>query len=587
MTQPGRPAGALVAVDLGTSSTCVAVGVAGEAPRVVLVDGAPLTSSAVYAEPAGLVVGAEADRRAALDPARYEPHPKRRVDEGTLLLGTAVVPVAAALAAVLARAVAEARATLGGRPVATLVLTHPADWGGVRTAVLRRAAAGLAERLLLLPEPVAAAVQHGRDLPAGAVLAVLDVGGGTTDVSVLRRGRDAAGFEVLATGGDPGFGGADLDEALLTAIGRRQVGPARERWEAVLAGRGLDDRRRARALRAEVRAAKESLSRHSFTDVALPAGLPDAHVSRDELEALAAPRVRDVVTLLARVLGRAGALDADGRSRAPVFLVGGSSRVPLVGREVHRVLGVVPVATDQPETVVVRGAVRHAAALVRPRTAPTPAPRGPVPGVGPAAGPPPPPPPAPPRRGRPLLLGAAAVVLLAATGAALALRGAAAPAPAPTRTVTVGDAAVAVPTSWGEAERTDAPGTATGDTAAVVLTPDGSRSAATRLLLQQTVLAEGADAAAVLDTLRTSVADANAAGGEQRYADLTGGVTYAGRSVTRYREQLSAASVVDWSVLVEGRSQISVGCQHDVADPGSVAGPCEAAVASASVVAGR
>ncbi|WP_460866451.1 Hsp70 family protein, partial [Rhodococcus aerolatus] len=390
-----HPAGALVAIDLGTSSTCVAVGVPGEPPRVVLVDGAPLTSSAVYAEPGGLVVGAEADRRAALDPARYEPHPKRRVDEGSLLMGTAVVPVGAALAAVLGRAVAEARATLAGRPVSTLVLTHPADWGGVRTGVLRRAAAGLAEEVVLLPEPVAAAVLHGRDLAAGSLLAVLDVGGGTTDVSVLRRGgavqggpgQDGPGFVVLATGGDPGFGGADLDEALLAAIGRRQSGPDRARWDAVLAGRGLDDRRRARALRAEVRSAKEALSRHSFTDVALPAGLPDAHVARDELEALAAPRVREVVALLARVLARAGALAPDGRSRAPVFLVGGSSRVPLVGREVHRVLGVVPVATDQPETVVARGAVLHAEAARAARARPEPVRPPPVPAPTPPPGP--------------------------------------------------------------------------------------------------------------------------------------------------------------------------------------------------------
>ncbi|WP_460867547.1 type VII secretion-associated protein, partial [Rhodococcus aerolatus] len=193
--------------------------------------------------------------------------------------------------------------------------------------------------------------------------------------------------------------------------------------------------------------------------------------------------------------------------------------------------------------------------------------------------------PAPARRRRPRVLGAAALlVVVAAGGTALALRGGGAPEAPPTRTVTVGDAAVAVPASWSEARRTDAPGTATGDTASVVLSPDGTESAANRLLVQQTVLAEGADAAAVLDTLRTSVADAST--GTDRYSTPEGGVTYAGRTVTRYTETLAGAAVVDWSVVVEGRSQISVGCQHDAADPGAVAAACEAAVASARRASG-
>jgi molecular chaperone DnaK (HSP70) len=40
-----------------------------------------------------------------------------------------------------------------------------------------------------------------------------------------------------------------------------------------------------------------------------------------------------------------------------VFLVGGSSRIPMVARLVHERLGIVPVTLDQPETVVARGAL--------------------------------------------------------------------------------------------------------------------------------------------------------------------------------------------------------------------------------------
>ncbi len=102
------------------------------------------------------------------------------------------------------------------------MLTHPADWGAVRVALLVSAAQGLAASVRTMAEPVAAAVQQGASVPEGAVLAVLDVGAGTTDVSVLRA--EDGDFQVLATRGDPHFGGADIDEALMDELGARLKG---------------------------------------------------------------------------------------------------------------------------------------------------------------------------------------------------------------------------------------------------------------------------------------------------------------------------------------------------------------------------
>jgi hypothetical protein len=70
----------------------------------VVVDGQPLMSSAVYAAADGaLFVGQEAERQAAVDPSRYEPNPKRRIDEGELLLGYSVLRVTDVVGAVLRR----------------------------------------------------------------------------------------------------------------------------------------------------------------------------------------------------------------------------------------------------------------------------------------------------------------------------------------------------------------------------------------------------------------------------------------------------------------------------------------------------
>src|SRR5215831_5886377 len=100
-------------------------------------------SSAVYAAADGtLFVGLEAERQAAVDPSRFEPNPKRRIDEPELLLGNSVVAVPAVIRAVLVRALEEARRFTAGAAVSQLVLTHPADWGGIRARVLRQASAG-------------------------------------------------------------------------------------------------------------------------------------------------------------------------------------------------------------------------------------------------------------------------------------------------------------------------------------------------------------------------------------------------------------------------------------------------------------
>ena len=99
-----------VAIDLGTCHTVAVVRRGAEPPRAVLFDGTPLLPSGVYAGPDGsIMVGRDAERMAGLEPSRFEPYPKRRVDEHTVLLGSSEIRVVDLLAAVLERVVVEAR----------------------------------------------------------------------------------------------------------------------------------------------------------------------------------------------------------------------------------------------------------------------------------------------------------------------------------------------------------------------------------------------------------------------------------------------------------------------------------------------
>ncbi|SER78226.1 type VII secretion-associated protein [Actinokineospora terrae] len=582
-----------VAVDFGTSSTCVAISFQGREPQVVVVDGQPLLSSAVYAGTDGtLFVGQEAERQAALDPSRFEPHPKRRVDEAELLLGDRVIPVVQVFRAVLGRAVAEARRVAGGVPVDQLVLTHPADWGGVRTQVLRQAAAGLGNRILLVPEPVAAAVFHSASFPGpGRILAVLDLGGGTVDVSVVRTEPNTTLFTVLATKGNPSFGGADIDQSLLEHLGRVAGHP--EEWDSLMRGRDLLDRRRRRVLQQDVRGAKETLSRHPYTDVPLPSPFPDAHITRDDLERLIAEPIGAAVDLTLAAVRDAGITPAQ---LSGIFLVGGSSRIPLVARLVAERTGVVPVTLDQPETVVARGALRAVAPDVTHTgllTGPQPLSglhstgqhstgqhstshqnTGPQPIFPPANFPATP---TKPRRKTGLYTGIG-LLLLALVGGGIGLRVALDQDDPAATTIDRYDYTFALPDGW----------TQTGGSPGIMRTeikPTGAEQGNDLVLVQERELAfdSGTDQQRALERLREDYA--------KRAPDVSEyeeGASFGGRTVVHYREQLTKqGATVDWYVILEGKYQVSIGCQYTEAGRVPVRQACETVVRSTVVRRGK
>ncbi|MBK1784004.1 type VII secretion-associated protein [Prauserella cavernicola] len=620
-----------VAVDFGTSSTCVVASVNGREPQVVVVDGQPLMSSAVYAAQDGtLFVGQEAERQAAVDPSRFEPNPKRRIDEGELLLGDSVLLVTDVVHAVLARAVAEARRLAGGAEVNLLVLTHPADWGAVRTRLLRQAAGRLAREVALVPEPVAAAVFHAATFtPApvnqertvefsgkpGDSLAVLDLGGGTIDVSVVRRapqGDRRGGFEVLATRGDPSFGGADIDQSLLEHVGSLVSSADPKAWEQLVQGRELVDRRRRRVLRQDIRGAKETLSRHAYTDVPMPPPFADAHVTREDLERLVAAPLGRAVELTSATIESAGLRP---KQLTAIFLVGGSSRIPMVSRLVHERTGVVPTTLDQPETVVARGALR-AVQVIPDRTGALPGaqpmPRGPAseqrtkvvtaPGFGgparPAQGAPrmprppvanapgrpsPPrgqpaltPPPAPEPQARPartrlpwLVGGALVLVAVVATVLVATLSGGEEPPQG--RTFAQYSYQFVAPEGW----------TQTGDNVAdrqVIVKPGDAQDKDDLVVVQEFVLSY--DGGAERDRLAGVLRDASG-GDPERYSGFQDHHQYAGKDTIHYVETKPAATV-NWYVVAQGTAQVSIGCQ-EADNPQRVLTACEQIVSTLEI----
>ena len=103
------------------------------------------------------------------------------------------------------------------KPATRAVITCPANVDDLQRGATKLAGklAGL-EVLRVLNEPTAAALAYGyRRRPAGATGVVVDLGGGTFDVTVMEY--DGAELKVRATGGDAYLGGANFDKVLFDA----------------------------------------------------------------------------------------------------------------------------------------------------------------------------------------------------------------------------------------------------------------------------------------------------------------------------------------------------------------------------------
>lgn len=344
-----------LSIDYGTSNTVAVLRRPDGQLRPLLFGASPLLPSAVYAGPGGeLLTGVGAVRKAAEDPAACEPYPKRRIDDGTVLLGGNTVTVPDLIAVVLARVLREAH-RVAGAPPDPVVITHPAAWGSRRTSILLDAAgrAGI-HAPVLVPEPVAACVHFGSlpGVPArpGEHLAVFDLGAGTFDVTVVRH--TTTGFEVVVADGLDDLGGADLDELVVNQIALSAAAAAPREWERLMNPETVEDRRRLFQLRDAAKHAKETLSYGPVAELHIPGLGRDTHVTRAEFDRAATPLLERAVAVTKAVLDRAGVGPEDLRG---LFLVGGASRVPLAATLLHRALGHPPTVLDQPELAVAEG----------------------------------------------------------------------------------------------------------------------------------------------------------------------------------------------------------------------------------------
>ena len=355
-----------VGIDLGTTNSLAATVKSGE--PVVLADeaGRQLLPSVVrYLKDGSVETGWNALAHAESDPRNTVYSAKRLLARGRSELktlpvlpyeivdapgGVAIrtvqgdkspVEVSAEILKTLAK---RAETQLGGE-LTGAVITVPAYFDDAQRQATKDAArlANLSV-LRLLNEPTAAALAYGLDNGAEGVYLVYDLGGGTFDVSLLKLSRGV--FEVLGTGGNAALGGDDFDHAVVD-------------WAVSQLGSvelTAEDRRQ---LLDRAKAAKEALTDAPETvlKLELSSGTHVFTLTRAIFDQLTKSLVDETLEAVANVLRDAKLANDQIKG---VVLVGGSTRMPCVRREVQAYFGFAPLTGIDPDCVVAVGAAMQA-----------------------------------------------------------------------------------------------------------------------------------------------------------------------------------------------------------------------------------
>lgn len=229
-----------------------------------------------------------------------------------------------------------------------VTLTHPAGWRPYRTGLLKEIAerAGL-QAVSLQTEPVAAASFYASQVlvPEGAIFAVFDLGGGTTDVTIMKK--EPQEFVTLATSGSD-QGSLDFDDQVVMLI-KEELG----------AGAQFDPI----ALRRLATQAKVELSEQPETTVRLAvAGVDhEIHLTRASFETAIQPLARAGLAHLSAALEWAG-LEPSGLDT--VLLAGAGANTPMVGRLITDLVGQAPTRPRWPKMAVCFGAAIGAAGSI-------------------------------------------------------------------------------------------------------------------------------------------------------------------------------------------------------------------------------
>ena len=357
-----------IGIDLGTTNTLACYMRKGK-PTLFKFDGEKMLPSRLYIEPDGtFTIGHVANVKGEGDPDNlirssktFMGDPNKKWEQR----GKSLTPTDVAV-----EILRKVKSTVLNKlnkdddTVVKAVITVPAYFNGKQKTETKKAGerAGL-EVLRIITEPMAAAVAAGRTKELTGKLLVVDIGGGTFDLSILEADPQAEEYTAIDTDGDHHLGGDDFDRLLydyfLDRLGEK-TGMDFSSLEATGLPAGDYGSLRGR-LAAVVEGTKKALSESTEKEVSITnlfpyKGVPytfDIVIDRDQFDEICQSLYDQITTRLRHFLERqpfpVEAIDS-------VILAGGSCYIPHIREAVESLIGRQADTEMSLDTLVVIGA---------------------------------------------------------------------------------------------------------------------------------------------------------------------------------------------------------------------------------------
>ena len=366
----------IIGIDLGTTNSCVSVMEGSEPVVIPNAEGKRTTPSVIaFVEDGEIKVGDPAKRQAVTNPEKTIASVKRfmgnKFSESSNDVKTVAYKVVKGdndtprvdidgrlytpqeLSAMVLQKMKKTAEDYLGQTVTEAVITVPAYFNDSQRQATKEAGeiSGLKVQRII-NEPTAAALAYGMDKGGkDKKIAVYDLGGGTFDISILELGDGV--FEVLSTNGDTHLGGDDFDQVIIDFLA-----------EEFIKNEQIDLREDSMALQRLKEAAEKAkieLSSSAQTEINLPYVTATSSgpkhlvttLTRAKFEKLSDDLVKRSMEPVKKALKDAGLTKKD---IDEIILVGGSTRIPIIQKEVEALFGKKPSKGVNPDEVVAVGA---------------------------------------------------------------------------------------------------------------------------------------------------------------------------------------------------------------------------------------
>ncbi|WP_062067203.1 Hsp70 family protein [Cellvibrio sp. OA-2007] len=341
----------VIGIDLGTTNSACGYWTE-DGPKLIPNRlGELLTPSVVGLDEAGAVIVGKAAKERLIDHSGSTVAAFKRLmgSDHKIMLNKKLFS-APELSALVLRSLKEDAEAFLGEPVTEAVISVPAYFDDNQRHATKLAGelAGLkVDRLI--NEPTAAAIAYGLHQKQEGTFLILDMGGGTFDVSILEFFDGV--MEVHASAGDNFLGGEDFVEAMVDAL-----------LNELQIEKSSLDVRLLQTLYMQMESAKRRVSQMDTQEILLDFGGEKIRwsLTRDWFSRVATPLILRSKRPIERAMSDANLSPAQ---IDDIVLVGGSTRLALFRSTVGRIFGRLPSTHIDPDTVVALGAAVQAALL--------------------------------------------------------------------------------------------------------------------------------------------------------------------------------------------------------------------------------